>query len=71
MVIKVKDRRGALGLSQAELARMAGVGQHTVSDIETGRHIPRVDVAILLARALMQPVEDLFLVSEDGSAYPI
>ena len=25
MVIKVKDRREALGLSQAELARMAGV----------------------------------------------
>lgn len=71
MVIKVKERREALGLSQTELARMAGVGQHTVSDIETGRHIPRVDVAILLARALMQPVEELFLVSENGSAYPI
>lgn len=71
MEIKVRERREALGLSQTELARMAGIGQHTVSDIETGRHIPRVDVAILLARALMQPVEDLFLVSEDGSAYPI
>lgn len=71
MEIKVRERREALGLSQADLAKMAGVGQHTVSDIETGRHIPRVDVAILIARALMQPVEDLFLVAEDGNAYPI
>lgn len=67
----MRERREALGLSQADLAKMAGVGQHTVSDIETGRHIPRVDVAILIARALMQPVEDLFLVAEDGNAYPI
>lgn len=71
MVIKVRERREALGLSQNELAVMAGIGQHTVSDIETGRHIPRVDVAILLARALMLPVEEVFLVSKDGSAYPI
>ncbi len=71
MKIKVRERREELGLSQAELARMAGVGQHTVSDIETGRHIPRVDVAILIARSLMSPVEELFLVDEDGSAYPI
>lgn len=71
MVIKVRERREALGLSQTELARMAGVGQHTISDIETGRHIPRVDVAILIAHALLAPVEELFLVAEDGSAYPI
>lgn len=71
MVIKVRERREELGLSQTELAQMAGVGQHTVSDMESGRHIPRVDVAILIARALMRPVEELFLVSEDGSAYPI
>lgn len=71
MVIKVKERRETLGLSQTELAQMAGVGQHTVSDIETGRHIPRVDVAILIARALMLPVEELFLVAGDGNAYPI
>lgn len=71
MKIKVRERREALGLSQIELARRAGVGQHTVSDIETGRYIPRVDVAILIARALMSPVEELFLVDEDGSAYPI
>lgn len=71
MVIKVRERREELGLSQVELARLAGVGQHTVSDMESGRHIPRVDVAILIARVLMRPVEELFLVSGDGSAYPI
>lgn len=71
MVVKVRERREELGLSQADLARMAGVGQHTVSDIETGRHIPRVDVAVLIARALMRPVEELFLVDAQGNAHPI
>lgn len=71
MEIKVRERREELGLSQVDLARMAGVGQHTVSDIETGRHIPRVDVAILIARALLRPVEELFVVDVDGNAHPI
>ena len=40
MAVKVAARRKELGMTQMELARAAGVGQHTVSDIETGRHIP-------------------------------
>lgn len=70
MVIKVRARREALGQSQIELAGLAGVGQHTISDIASGLHIPRVDVAILIARALMLTVEELFLVDKNGSAYP-
>lgn len=70
MQIKVLERRKALGLSQTELAQKAGIGQHTVSDIETGLHVPKVDVAILIARALHSTVEELFVV-EEGRAYPI
>ena len=33
----IRDRRG-VGLSQQELARLAGVRQETISRIETGRH---------------------------------
>lgn len=71
MEVLVEHRRRELGLTQQQVADRAGVGQHTVSDIETGRHIPRVDVAILIARALGSTVEELFQVQSDGRAYPL
>lgn len=70
MVIKVAERRNVLGLSQVALAELAGVGQHTISDIETGKHIPRVDVAIDICQALGCAVEDLFIVDKKGRAHP-
>lgn len=71
MVVKVTERRKEMGLTQEEVARMARIGQHTVSDIETGRHIPKVDVAILISRALGRAVEELFIVDDDGNAKPL
>lgn len=57
---KVKDRRSELGLSQDELAERANVPRSTISEIETGKRTPGVDIALLLARALVCTVEDLF-----------
>lgn len=71
MVVRVRERREAMGMAQAELAEKARVGQHTISDIETGRHVPKVDVAILVARALGRTVEELFLVDGEGNAHPL
>jgi predicted transcriptional regulator len=48
----IKERR-ALGLSQTELARLAGVRQETISRIETGKQtvtrriIGKIDKALL------------------------
>lgn len=50
----IKDRHAA-GLSQLELARLAGVRQETISRIETGKHtvtrrtISKIDRALLKA----------------------
>ena len=70
MEIKIMERRKALDLSQMELAHRAGIGQHTVSDIETGLHVPKVDIAIMIARALDSAVEELFVLENDR-AYPV
>lgn len=70
MVVKIAERRKAMGLSQIELAKLAGVGQHTISDIETGKHIPRVDVAIDICYALNAAVEEMFYVDRKGRAHP-
>lgn len=53
-------RRQELRLSQADLARECGVTQQTVSSIERAEHGPSDALKVQLARALEQPVEQLF-----------
>ena len=56
---RVRRRRRAAGLSQDELAARAGISRQAVGALEAGRHLPRVDAALGLARALGTTVEDL------------
>ncbi|MFJ7156062.1 helix-turn-helix domain-containing protein [Streptomyces sp. NPDC101118] len=48
----VYDRRTDLGLSQAELARRAGMSQLQVSNIEGGDSVPTLPLLTRLAKAL-------------------
>jgi transcriptional regulator with XRE-family HTH domain len=57
---KVKARREHLGLSQAELARAAGVSQPVIAAIESGeqktaRNLPRIAMALQLDIAELDP----------------
>jgi putative molybdopterin biosynthesis protein len=61
----LKRARTALGLSQQELARTAGITRQTISGIEAGLYSPSVSVALNLARALGRRVDDLFWLEED------
>jgi DNA-binding XRE family transcriptional regulator len=56
----LRSARQHRGLSQAELARLAGVSRASVGAIEQGRHVPAVDAAMRLARVLGTSVEVLF-----------
>lgn len=56
----VRSLRQAAGLTQSELAAMAGVSRQLVGSLESGRHLPRVDAALALARALGVTTEALF-----------
>lgn len=58
---KVRECRKNKGWSQEDLALRAKVSQPTISDIERERYVPRVDVALLIARALQSTVEELFI----------
>ena len=59
---KIKKRRLELGMTQAQLSERSGIAQSSISEIESGRHVPTLEVAIRLAQALERHVEDLFKV---------
>lgn len=42
----LRERRRHLGISQIDFANLAGVAVHTVSDIESGKGNPTLDVLL-------------------------
>lgn len=57
---KIKELRGARGLTQAQLAVAAGVSRKTINTIENSVFIPSTVLALRLARVLEVQVEDVF-----------
>jgi len=56
----LKRARSRTGLTQAELARQAGISRQAYSSLESGNANPSTEVALRLARALNERVESLF-----------
>jgi putative molybdopterin biosynthesis protein len=56
----LRNRRQASGLSQKQLADLAGITRQAVSALEANQYSPATSVALQLARALRCRVEDLF-----------
>jgi putative transcriptional regulator len=56
----MKVERARRGLTQAELADLAGVTRKSINAIETGHMVPSIVLALKLAHALEVKVEDLF-----------
>ena len=61
---RLRVARAERGLSQAQLAVMAGVTRQTISSIETGQYNPSALLALTLAHRLEKRVEDLFFLEE-------
>lgn len=62
---RLKVARAETGLSQSELAALAGVTRQTISSIETGQYCPSALLAFLIAKRLGKPVEELFALEGD------
>jgi len=56
----LRARRQALGLTQAEVARRAGISRSYYAQIELGQRTPPVDLALRIARILGGDVAELF-----------
>jgi len=61
----LKDIRGELGLTQAQLAEAVGVTRKTINTVENGVFVPSTLLALKIARALGRPIEQIFAISPD------
>ncbi|HSQ94840.1 MAG TPA: helix-turn-helix transcriptional regulator [Croceibacterium sp.] len=61
---RVREVREAKGLTQAELAALVGVSRKTINTVENAVFVPSTVIALKLARALGEPVERLFSLSD-------
>jgi putative transcriptional regulator len=61
VVNRVRElRAGRAGMTQQRLADAVGVSRQTVNAIETGRYTPSLEVALKIALAFDEPVEQVF-----------
>ena len=60
----MKVARAERGISQEQLANLAGVTRQTISSIETGQYVPSALLAFVVAKRLQKPVEELFTLYE-------
>lgn len=56
------------GMTIVDLHKASGVSHGHISDIETGKKVPGVDIAQRLAKALDTTVEDLFGTEDQQAA---
>ena len=57
---RLRELRARRGLTQEELADAIGVSRQTISAMEKGRYNPSVQLALLAAKTLGEPVESIF-----------
>ncbi|HEU4956473.1 MAG TPA: helix-turn-helix domain-containing protein [Sphingomicrobium sp.] len=61
---RIKEKRGELNLTQADLASLVGVTRKTVNTVENGVFTPSALLALKLARALNVPIGELFWIED-------
>jgi|WetSurMetagenome_2_1015567.scaffolds.fasta_scaffold483219_2 transcriptional regulator with XRE-family HTH domain len=67
--MSLRETRQQRGLTQAQLAEIAGVDQTTVSDIELGKNLnPSWETVKRISNALGVAPEELFPLREKGEA---
>lgn len=66
MKTRIKELRAAKGLTQMELAKLAGVRRETIVFLEQGKYNPSLQLAWSIARIFDLAIEEVFLI-EEGS----
>lgn len=61
METNIKKLRQEQGITQAELARLAGVRRETIVFLEQGKYNPSLKLAFVIARVFNKRIEDIFI----------
>lgn len=62
---RLKELRARNGWSQTEFAKRAGISRQTVSLIERNEYMPSLLIAMKIARAFDEPLEEIFIFEEE------
>lgn len=65
----IKEHRLRHGLSQEELGSAVGVSRQSINSIERGRYVPSLPLALRFARHFGCPIEELFELKEERTAW--
>ena len=65
MKTRIKELRAIQGLTQAELARKAGVRRETIVFLEKGKYNPSLQLAWSIAQVFGLHIEEVFLLERD------
>ena len=63
---RIREHRARLGISQEELAKLAGVRRETIGNLEKGRYNPSLVLAWNIAAVFGVSIEEVFTVEGDG-----
>ena len=63
---QIKEYRTQFGLTQKDLAELAGVSRQSIISIEQGRYIPSLPLALKFARIFNCAADELFQLVEDS-----
>ncbi|MBP5295176.1 MAG: helix-turn-helix transcriptional regulator [Lachnospiraceae bacterium] len=67
-MLRLREIRKNRGLSQSALAKLVGVEQGSLSDLESGKRFPSFGLLIRLAKALECSLDELVDVNADPAA---
>ena len=70
MKTTIREYRHHYSMTQAELARKAGVRRETIVFLEQGRYNPSLQLAHNISRALHTRIDDLFIFEGDTDEEP-
>lgn len=62
---RLKELRARNDWSQTEFAKRAGISRQTVSLIERNEYMPSLLIAMKIARAFNEPLEEIFIFEEE------
>ena len=61
---RIREYRARYGMSQEDLAKLAGARRETIGNLEKGKYNPSLVLAWNIAKVFQVPIEEIFTVED-------